>query len=239
MRDLQRAQRAPLDRGVAQARGNDDAAGGRRRGDAGLHVRRERHAVRVELAMPERRLQRRVPALLVLLRALGEADHDVAPAQAVPEAPAQFSKRRRGRPRPRAPRIGHMQDVDDVTVPSLSGSLRSDDVQRSLRRPRVARAGAVQHRSGRLRQASSRQARDGARALRRRRSRGALGRAAGPRQPGGARAARQRRAARRPRRRRAAADARDRGRRSSAPGSSARCCCRCRSSTATRGSATA
>ena len=42
-------------------------------------------------------------------------------------------------------------------------------------------------------------------------SRGAVGRAPGPRQPGGARAARQRRAARRSRRGRTAADGRDRG----------------------------
>ena len=103
------------------------------------------------------------------------------------------------------------------------------------RAARVARARALQHRRGRLRQAPARQAGDDLGALRRRAPRAELGRAAGPLQPGGQRAARARRRARatasrsccrrRPRPRRS----------SSAPGSSARSCCRCRCSTATTG----
>ena len=58
----------------------------------------------------------------------------------------------------------------------------------------MERARALQHRRGRLRQASARQARDGLGALRRRAPRRHLGRAAGPLQPGGQRPARPRRA---------------------------------------------
>ena len=102
----------------------------------------------------------------------------------------------------------------------------------------MERARALQHRRRRLRQAPARQAGDGLGALRRRHPRARLGRAPGPLQPGRPPAARARGRARAtgspsssrppPRPRRS----------SSAPGSSARSCSRCRSSTATTGSAT-
>ena len=103
------------------------------------------------------------------------------------------------------------------------------------RLPSLGRTRAVQHRRRRLRQASARQSGDDLGELRRDDAGARLGRAAGPRQPGGvhARARGIGRATaspsccrRRPRRRRS----------SSAPGSSARSCSRCRCCTATTGS---
>ena len=73
-------------------------------------------------------------------------------------------------------------------------------------------AAALQHRVRRVRQASSRQARDGVGELRRLVPRARLGRAPGPREPGCSRAARPGRRTRRPRRGRPPGDARDRGR---------------------------
>ncbi len=75
-----------------------------------------------------------------------------------------------------------------------------------MRRARVARPGALQHRRRRVRPPPARQARDGLGAPRRRPPRRELGRAAGPRQPDRQRPRRARRDARRPRRRRAALD---------------------------------
>ena len=113
------------------------------------------------------------------------------------------------------------------------------ELRRAPRSPPLGRSGAVQHRRRRLRQASARQARDDLGELRRLDARARLGRAPGPREPGGAHARGARRderetasrssCRRRPRRRRS----------SSASGSSARSCSRCRCSTATTASSTA
>ena len=86
-----------------------------------------------------------------------------------------------------------------------------DELRRGLRRSSLGGAGAVQHRRRRLRQAPARQAGDDLGELRRLDPRARVGRAAGPREPGGAHARRTRRQAGRPRRGRPAADARDRG----------------------------
>ena len=115
---------------------------------------------------------------------------------------------------------------------------RPTSYEEALAQHALGRAGALQHRRRRLRQAPAGQARDDPRALRRQRARGALGRAAGRVEPLRARAARARRREGRPRRDAAPADARDRGGVLRAPGSAARSCSRCRCSTATRASAT-
>ena len=84
-----------------------------------------------------------------------------------------------------------------------------EPLRRDLRGPPLGGAAAVQHRRRRLRQASARQAGDDLGELRRLDAGARLGRAAGPREPGGAHARGARRRAGRPRRRRAAADTRD------------------------------
>ena len=90
--------------------------------------------------------------------------------------------------------------------PDEQPELRGD-----VRRPPLGRAGALQHRRRRLRQAPPRQARDGVGELRRLGARARLGRAAGPGEPGGPHARRAGRDAWRPRRRCPAADAGDGG----------------------------
>ena len=77
--------------------------------------------------------------------------------------------------------------------------------------PSLGRAGAVQHRRRRLRQASARQAGDDLGELRRFACASSTGGAAGSREPGGAHAGRAGRGARRPRRGRPAGDSRDGG----------------------------
>jgi hypothetical protein len=111
-RELQRAERGQLLRGVDQARRDDRAAGARGGDRARPRLGVERHPVAAEAQVADRSARRGEAAGGVVLGALGEADQREPPGELVAVAPGQDRVMLRRGPRPRAARVGEVRDVD-------------------------------------------------------------------------------------------------------------------------------
>jgi len=111
-RELQGAKRGELAVGVREADGDDRPARAAGGDHPGAGVAGEGHPVAGKAPVAEGGAHGRVAPGDVLLGALGQPDHHVAPAQPGAVAPAQHREGRTGRVGPRAARVGEVGDLD-------------------------------------------------------------------------------------------------------------------------------